>query len=519
MTQDIHRPRAIALIIGAALLICFVVFASSFDYGTQGDDFWYFVPPKYPAFNYFEYAQGRYFQPLANKFVFDLVGPSQISVHIAFFVLWLLGAIPLFGGLRRSFSLEAAVLGTLFFLCYSGKYEVIGWAAAGLYTIVLGAATMSIWIVQVRSIPFSLRMVAVSLLYWVAMHLYEVLLPLAGLPVLWVLAEAYRTRRPVDWSRFAAALLPVAVSLIHLLILATSPNPIWNRSGDFGIGGLLAAIPETVALSLDQAFGSRHFYLLSQTLSVDQYAFTLWTETRFLYSVLGLLIVAGAIAILLVLRRPVVVASRNSQSADATPRFGERLYWIVAGLWIVAISPAIDMPETIGDWVVPSRLTYLPSLGAAILIACLIDWTRSRLVTVLVLALCVVEAISLQSLFYQYVKATQYDNDLREQLRSFSLPLKYRDRITLITPYTEYMHRNFPTIPSQMDRWPGVLLILIDNQAVLKGQDSWRPYESLTYAVVRPGDPIPDSDYIFRRRDDGSICRVEGNACVGPDGS
>src|SRR6476659_9123573 len=173
--------------------------------------------------------------------------------------LFLVSATLWYAVLRHLFHGTAALLGTLFFLGYAGKYETLTWFAAGMYVVMLLCVLM-FGVTRLQITP-SLQLLLICSLLWLSLLWYEVLIMILPMfPIIYLGRCVVEKRRPRagDW---ALAFVPAIPVLIHILILAGAKSPIWTRSKS-DVSYYSLPLLEKVALAfrnaLNQSFGHEH---------------------------------------------------------------------------------------------------------------------------------------------------------------------------------------------------------------------------------------------------------------------
>jgi len=436
-------------------------------------------------------------QVLVNTYIFlyEALGQSQQVLHAFFSALWAVSGILCYVALRRSFSNSAAIISAVFFLVYSGKYEVLGWTSAGLHILVLCLLLLMIIVVQSENTPFGIKMMLVSALYWVSLLYYEIIMPLAPLPLLWWLF--IRKRNVFSWTEGGFSTLPLVVTAAHLFILSTAAKPIWERSGEISIYNILQFIPGTLVKTLDAAFGYRHMQLLRDSWSSYSYV----VRTAIDLSLAITLIVLVCLSIFLAFGLTRTDAKRTKS-----------LEWLTFSLWLVFMAPAVTSPLVMGMPFTPSRLTYLPSLGAAIIVAVVVDRFRGKLVRSMFAVWILIEAVALHSILYQYATTTVFDDRLRSKISQFGITFSPGDHVIVRTAPNPYIYNVWLTVPSKIDNG-GQILVLVDNDYLLPASLTIPMHQLLTYSRERYDDDRGSADYIFVEHEDGRLCWEGNDVC------
>jgi hypothetical protein len=488
---------------GLAIILAFALLTFAgigFNLGVEGDDIFYLSPflRQWQIDRDLGIASTVALrQTLVNTYIliYEALGQSQQAVHAAFSALWATSGILCYTVLRRSFSKFAATASALLFLVYSGKYEVLGWASAGLHILVLCLLLLMIMVIQAPSMRFGIKMMIVSGLYWISLLYYEILLPLAPLPFLWWFLV--RRKSALSWADGAFAALPLVATAAHLYVLSTAAKPIWERSGEISIHHISQSIPGTLIKTLDAAFGYRHLSLLD-----DSWSSALYLIRNGIDLTPAITFVAFAcIAICLVFG----FSEMEVKKTRSAP-------WVFFSFWLIIMAPVVTSPLVMGMPFAPSRLTYLPSLGAAIIVAVAVDRYRGLLMKSLLMAWILIEVVALQSILYQYASTTLFDDRLRNKIKQFDITFSPGDHIIVRTAHNPFIYNVWLTVPSKMDNG-GQSLLLIDNEYLLPVSLSIPMHQLLTYSRERYDDPRGSADYIFVESDDGRLCWDGQNIC------
>lgn len=488
---------------GLAILLAFTVLTYAgigFNLGVEGDDIFYLSPflRQWQIDRDLGIAQTVALrQTLVNTYIliYETLGQSQQAVHAVFFGLWAISGILCYAVLRRSFSKFAATASALLFLVYSGKYEVLGWASAGLHILVLCLLLLMIIVIQAQNMRFGMKMTIVSGLYWISLLYYEILLPLAPLPLLWWFFV--RKKFTLSGADGGLAALPLVVTAAHLYVLSTAVKPIWERSGESNIHNISQSIPGTLLKTLDAAFGYRHLSLL-----YDNWSSSLYLLRNGIDLTLALTFVAFAcLAIFMVFG----FSESEAKKTRSTP-------WLLFSFWLIVMAPVVTSPLVMGMPFTPSRLTYLPSLGAAIILAVAVDRYRGLLMRGVLMAWILIEVVALHSILYQYATTTLFDDRLRAKIKQFDITFSPGDHILVRTAHNPFIYNVWLTVPSKMDN-SGQSLLLIDNEYLLPVSLTIPMHLLLTYSRERHDDPRGSADYIFVEDDQGRLCWDGKNIC------
>lgn len=434
------------------LVLGFVFYGTNFRYGIRPDC----VVALDPAFStltngatVFSALQGRRVLPVSQNNLYHLLGESYQASIAVYASLFGLAAIVLYLGIRKLFTPASSLLAVLFFVSYSGKYETLTWFAAGMYQYVILLATLVLFTLFSRSIkPISASIIC-GLLIWLSLPVYELLIMLLPIFSIIYIGGALAERRVPKWQEWFASIIPIVPALVHVVILAFAPNPLWNRSS---VDGAYHSLPFYHKLmmgwvnSLSQTFGPEHWEALKHGV---------WSFVKFVAPLHGvmlffLIVIAGVVFLY-----PFVFASRRVDVASGTLSKQTKVLFFIVGLYITLFSGTIT--SVLGP-VVPSRMTYLPSLGFALVLAFLLDWSattslnrshrfairilRSGIpIAVAVLILC--EAVTFASIVKQAEESRVFDDKITEQIQTMFPTLPDDAEVVVCMPIAERSKAGF----------------------------------------------------------------------------
>lgn len=478
------------------------VLGSGFNFGAEGDDIFYLS--KYfrthfinPDMNYVEIVMGRWGLIKTYTGLYEAFDYSQQAMHFLFVLIWACSGFLCFIWLRKVFNDSSAMVGAAFFLAYSGKYETIGWASAGLHIFVLCLLLLILIVFQTERLNFGSKLIASSLLYWISLHYYEILLPLCPLPLLYLLVKRTATGK----RKFLFSSLPILISLFHVYLLSLRPKPIWIRNEGHGSTALIESMPSTLAKTFAQLLGSDHRHLIRE--SFRSLRWTITQNSDLALTIGSLTILAAAIGLYIF-----------SQPPHERPEKKPIHFYLIFGSWLVFVCPLVTTPVVMGMPFAPSRLTYLPSLGITVLLTAAIYtyskvWIRAA-VTVVVL----LEALTLQSLFYQYSTAAAFDDDIRSRLKSFDVKFQPHQLVAITLNHDQRFERLWKTVSSKFDNGGAQSLLLIDNDYLLPNDAETPLHLWLRYEGIRQGKSSSrNADLAFERLDNGKICYLGTSDC------
>ncbi len=380
--------------------------------------------------------RGRAYLPTSQNILYHWFGDSYAKVEVLYMLLFLLSSTLWYAVLRHLFHPTAALLGALFFLGYAGKYEALTWFAAGMYVVVMLLCILIFGVTRLQIKPW-LQLLSICSLLWLSLVWYEVLIMLLPVfPIIYLGRCVVEKRRPRlgDWALAFAPAIPV---LIHVLILAGAKNPLWTRAKP-DVTYYALPLQEKVALgfrnALNQAFGQEHLNQLAH--GVDSFFRHVVPANP---GILGLFIVA------MLGLAGMILFGGTKPTAQKPP--SQHLYGI-AGLYIALFAGMITF--VLGPFV-PSRMTFLPSLGLSLLLAYLAhqaligSMTRSRrrgfvalrsVAVGAIAALCLAECVTLSSIVKQAETARAFDQAITDQIHEIqpSIPQGSEVFVTMTVP-------------------------------------------------------------------------------------
>jgi hypothetical protein len=385
--------------------------------------------------DYLKFASARYMLIVSSIGLYRLTGESPLAMQAIFFVIWLMNGWLCYLLLRRFYSWHVSLLSSLFFMLYSGKYEIVTVLSGGMYQVVIACCLLMLLVLTAPRLRWITKMLSFAGLLWISLHLYEILLPLSLMVPLYAWLMYRRgviTARDVLWS-----MLPIGVVALHLIVLSTNPIPIWGRSGQIGIVGYMAALPKVFLWSIDSLIGERHWS-------------TVWGAWKSIYEFnllakYGYVWLATMPLVFLIVGTVIFAKSAVNTKSKLTMNFisGERNALILMALFLVVISPLITMPVAIGQGFVAPRFTYLPSLGLAFIAAhILTTLNRGRWVAIAIFTIWVViEAVAMRSILMQYSTAGDYDRNILQQLEKYNLNPNPKDTFFVSLPENGLIHK------------------------------------------------------------------------------
>ncbi|MBM3814824.1 MAG: hypothetical protein FJW20_24630 [Acidimicrobiia bacterium] len=284
----------------------------------------------------------------------QLLGRNTQHDHLFFFALLIVSAIIVWHILRGLLDERAALVGAMFHLGYAGRMEIVDWVSAGGYLVLLIVFLVSVKIAIVPQWNPWAKGLAITAINWPAVHLYEILMVAAPLYPALLIMEARQSGRRLKGSALAASLLPMAMFLVHWVLLYTGKpdRPIWVRHEGWmeGPHALAASIWNALWLGTSSTFGHVHA------------AYVLLRLQDFLYTPVSFWMLAAATA-------TVAACILYWRTAPAAQPGDRKAYWLMAAAAFYLVVPAnlITFPVVTNHF--DSRLLTLPGTGVALLAA------------------------------------------------------------------------------------------------------------------------------------------------------
>lgn len=512
---------------------CSLIFDFYFDYGLEGDDIFIIAKPLVDALfisanSYIDIASARHFLTISLIALYRLCFESVILMQAVFFLAWLVNGFLCFILLNRFYRKEAALLASLFFLVYSGKYEIIPVLSGGMYHFVIALCLCGLLIITSEKLRWSVKMILCSGLLWISMHIYEVLVPLALIIPLYSLY--FQRKGVLSRTDFVWSLMPIGIVAGHIFVLASVAVPIWTRSGRLSLGDYIEAMPRVFSLALDSLLGPRHWdMVLGNWKSLMEFRALDGTSSIFNGT---LLLVVICVGIFIYIYR----GNKVSENINASPISRGRNTMLFLAIYLLFVAPLVSAPVAIGQGFVAPRFTYLSSLGLALLSAHLLTlggW-RTRLAIFAVSLLILFEAVALRSILAQYHTAAKYDANIRAQLQEFQIKPNLRDSFYISLPENGLIHKAWRQGFSKFEQGGAQSLLLLDYPELLFQDDLLSLGDRLHYqgsvrsagtdsdggflALLREGAASPDKLHAFILGDDGRLCGVSSVDLVSATG-
>jgi len=388
-------------------------------------------------YDYLLWTQRRVHIPALVFGNYKIAGDSIERGNLIWMSIYILSIFAAYAYLRKVVSPAVALLGTLFYLGYSSKYEPLTWWSAGAYTIVWLAFFGLLSLLESK-IRFKLKATLIATIVLASMYVYEVLTLVA--PMLSLLLLVRRKRevgvlRKQDWL-FAA--LPTLVVIVHVGVLMSIKQPIClpvastthMRLEKRIFSGFTSALNATVGpLHADEAkragFSFRRFYAKEQ----PELSFIGWCA----FAVTAVALVASL--------------GRTLSTPVSALAVSEHA---LLGLGTLLFAASIGFVTNIGF--TPSRLTGIPSIGFMIVVCgllelcfCLARRLSGHRYKAMVAACCVLccvvfiftvnETQSLCGLLHQSSEVRDVDIAIASKIKQMHPTLGDDDEIFVRTPF------------------------------------------------------------------------------------
>lgn len=466
------------------IAIFFALFVGlGFNFGIEGDDIFTLSEILRDRMDlaaadrqYLDIARARHFLQWALSHIYILLGKSQILEQWLFISLWtIVNPVLLFLLLKKFAKKEVALIGAVFFLVYAGKFEVTTTISGGLYNFVILIFIVILHVIFSK-LKLATKIAAVLILYFVSFHIYEILLPTTILVPIYFWYESFIQRIKLSRKDILLSLVPVYFAIMHLIIIGTSENPMWNRSGgSLGIVELFALIPGAFIGSINTFVGQRHLSIVVDNLHAIPQLIALNVGVSSVVSVAIFMFISFVLFI---------KVSLVPNSEKDFPFESKKLVFLGLGLFLIFISPLVSIPIFKGAGFVPSRFTYLPALGMVFIFLVVLE-QRSRLRTYVFGALIstwiLFEAISMRGILFQYSESARLDSHLRTSISAYKLSLRPKDTLFVSMYENGMMHRVLKQAPYKFENGSAQSLLILDNPDLLFDDRSFPLHERLLF--------------------------------------
>jgi hypothetical protein len=401
----------------------------------HGDDIHFMTRNFHYQNDYLSIMRYRGFLNLFYTQIYEALGSSIPATHAFFLGLHVLGGFLFHAILKRLLDPVSALTGACFFLAYIGREETVTWISAGGYLMVMAVFLTSILIAMSGKLSPWRKAVLITLLNWLAVHLYEFLIVAAPLYPLILAAEAQLAGRKLKRRILIPSLLPTVMFLGHwaLMYISLEPghSPAWARipENTAHLGAIASSLVNSIWLGLIESCGIEHIYALRRG----------WAAFYFMpkaTSTVAVAVLAAALILLFML---------SNRASKKMPDTTSLILFMGAALYLAVLSPAVGF--SIVGTVVPQRLLSLPAAGYAALFAVAFALMLNRLPLSFKAPLLFRAAVGAVLLFHLALEATgmqtalraedlnwRYTKNLRAQFNAFGLTPGVEDRVFFSLP-------------------------------------------------------------------------------------
>jgi hypothetical protein len=492
-----------------------------YDFGVEGDDIFMVSPVlnqvplgELSSMSYFSIASSRHYLVITLILLFKLMGESTVAMEWVFLVAWLFNGVLIYVLLSRFFNAWSSLLSATFFLVYAGKYEVVPVLAGGVYQFVIAIFLFILLIATSSKLPWILKALTISLLFWISIHWYELLIPMAPLlPLLyWGLVKKGAVKRgALGW---AFSFFPVFIVIFHLYVLSTSANPIWGRSGKKSLLEVIFKIPHVFFANYQSLFLEHHWRQLINAYESYLQALRLGDYGLFALTTLALVFCLGLIGALAIKAAFTKSANLNITQDITGPFYTKSLVFVA--IYILLVAHLVSWPVMINDASAPPRLTYIPSLAIAILAA----WGMALRVQMRVVVaifftfITAIEGFALKTILLQYGTTATYDTNIRNQLKGFGFKPNIGDTIFISLPENGLIHHLWREAPAKFTSGRAQTLIMLDNDNVIYTKES---EGKMLHEMILYENSIRAQNSVIEREASKSILRIlDGDQTIRP---
>ena len=310
-------------------------------------------------YNYFKWTQSRLHIWSVLYANYKVAGESFEKGNLIWLGIYVLSAFAAYAYLSKIVSPSVALLGAIFYLSYSSKYEPLTWWGAGAYTLIWLTFFAMLWLLESK-IRFQTKTTVIALLISASMHFYEVFTLLAPVFSALLLLRRKRELGALARKEIFFGLLPTLVVIGHIAILSTASRPIFTPTTMTAEKvPMLKRVAVGFTSALDATVGPLHFKTMNNAASSWRHFYR--REHRELAYIFWIAICATVVTFL---------ASFRSTLRSTTNLVPLREHAFI-GLFALFISAFIGFITNF--CVTPSRLTGIPSIGLMIALCCLIE--------------------------------------------------------------------------------------------------------------------------------------------------
>jgi len=500
------------------------------DFGIEGDDIYMIDPTlsgralaEWANASYTSIASQRHFLELSLIALYRICGFSTVLMEKIFISIWVLNGVLFYTLLRKFYKVGPTLLATLLFLMYSGKFEVMAVPSGGMYHVVIGLFLVILLLTFSKILSWPIKMLCVSILLWLSFHLYELLLPIVFLYPIYYWYQEKSTQKNNAYISAIFSFLPLLLALNHLRILASSSAPIWERSGPRSIIELGSSISKIFIINLDALFGLRHWIHLLDSWNGLLHLNKLGGFTQFIWGTIPL-VIGVTLGLFICLR--LSLAKNKSQEKKNQPNRKNQIAFFVLACYLLLLAHLTSLPVVIDGGFTPSRFTYLPLVGACILLAQLmnIDGWKGRFFIILVFFLIILEGVATRIILFQYSTIAKYDTNIRLEIKKFNLHPKIGDTIYISLPENGLIHHVWKLAPAKFESGQAQSLLLLDfpqffaegplplgdrlfYRKHVRSQHSSEDIDFLSF--LKADSPSPDNLYAFILLSNNQLCGVK----------
>ena len=397
----------------------FVLF-NTFDLNNSNENIW----PNSPE-QFVDRIRSRRYLTIASRNIYEMFDRSQELTHLFFVILWLITCIIFCSIAIKLFQPTAALVSTLMFGSLPFRFDFFDSLQGVCYILV----TLS-FIICFRAIlslldnqnffKHCLLSVSIVLLNYSSFLLYEVSILATPILALWLL---FRSKKMAQKQRIVSVLtflLLTASSLIHIVIVSTVANPIWNRN------------PEAQLLPSQLPRQLIEYYFRGLRLFLEPaYDFVLFKDTS--HQIKNILLRDSRIFVVFMVMMtyllivvfktftPPKISQMDLKRSDTSPPIS-RVEIILVSMGIIA-SSAVGFITFEGQF--PPRLGSIASIGIALLVGVYFEelskkksniFNLQKLALILIIAIYTLSSINgIQSI----AKVARFDARIEQSLKRF----------------------------------------------------------------------------------------------------
>lgn len=374
-------------------------------------------------YDYLRWTRSRYHVLAVLESNYQAAGQNIDRANLIWLATYVVSSFAAYAYLRKVFCPGVALIGAIFYLCYSSKFEPLTWWSAGAYTTVWLSFFCLLTVLESKA-KYAARAVGISLIVLISLYVYEVLVVLT--PVFSAILLLRRKRevlslRPRDWL---LGMLPVIVVLVHVITLATATTPLYLNNRELNRLPIANRVVSGFTSAIDSTIGPKH----AQAVKAAVHAFDGHYKQDFPFLQILLFFSVGVTAVVWLL------SLRWSSEFVASPT--TLLEHASIGLVALFLSASIGFVSN--QYVTPSRLTGVPSIGLMISICAILEWIfcaarrfSGRLRFTLI---GLVSALSVVAMLYSAREVKAFTSMLRQAGEVHDFDLRIANKIKAIHP-------------------------------------------------------------------------------------